>query len=147
MSRRLAWPVVLGLCAALGAGGVFALAARAGQPARLLREGRTALKDGDERGAARRLDLLERHGQPSYARLLRAEMKVAAGRRHLADADATGAESAFRRALDELGHVHGGPDPGELTVLAAECLVCLGQRRLAADALTDLVRQDPDRRE
>jgi tetratricopeptide (TPR) repeat protein len=147
MLWRLAWPIVLGLCAALGAGAVYAFAAQAGQPARLLREGRAALESGDGRHVARCIDLLERHGQLSYARLLRAEMRVAAGRRHLADADAAGAESAFRRALDELGHIHGGPDAGDVTVLAAECLVRLGRRRLATDALTDLARQEPDRRE
>src|SRR5262249_56010718 len=89
------------------------------------------------------------------ARLLRAEMKVWAGRRHLAAADAAGsaapakgahraeAEAAFRRALDELTHVHGGQDPGEVTVLAAKCLVHLGERRLAANPPTELVRPHP----
>src|SRR5262245_11812237 len=125
MFRLATWPVVLGLLAAAAAGGVFAVRVQLARPARLLAEGRAALGRGELDRAARCADLLDRYGQPSFRRLLRAEMAVRAARPPLA-AGAPGpqrvqAEAACRRALGELARIRGGPVAGEVTVLAAEC--------------------------
>lgn len=58
------------------------------------------------------------------------------------------AQDAFRSALRELSQIH---DDGALglegTILASECLVHLGEPRLAAEALNTILKRQPDLKE
>jgi tetratricopeptide (TPR) repeat protein len=113
----------------------------------LLARGQAALERGDWDGARNVIQVLEQKTPPSVGRLFRGKYWTYVGRAALPDGGEPDvrAQEAFRRALGELSRLR---DEGRLgqegTVLGAECLVRLGETRLATGALTTLVRQQPD---
>ncbi|MCI0461714.1 MAG: hypothetical protein L0Z62_32585, partial [Gemmataceae bacterium] len=126
------------------------------RPDTLLRQARTALEKGDAVAAGRIAERLNQRGYDQHAYILRGEIWVRLGRSLLqpeADSAAptpadVGAQNAFGQALRELSQV---ADDGSLgsdaVVLAAECLVRLGDRYLAAEGLNTVVRRSPDHKE
>jgi tetratricopeptide (TPR) repeat protein len=125
------------------AGGAVAYQRYTTRPAYLLARGRAALGRGDLTEAWREAEALEQHGHVSHCRLLRGEAWLAVGRTAAAAKDAD-----VRRALRELARVNDdGPLAAEAAVPAGECLVRLGEQRVAADVLAAVVRQQPDCRE
>jgi predicted Zn-dependent protease len=126
----------------------------------LLAQAHAALERGDWDEAARLAGALEQSGPAAAARLVRGKTWTYAGRAAAASAGSVGlqapaggaanarAADAFRHALGELTRLRDGGALGlEGTVLGAECLVRLGERRLAAEALTAVVERQPDDKE
>jgi tetratricopeptide (TPR) repeat protein len=120
----------------------------------LLARGQKALDRGDWDEAARVIRTLEDKNRPAAARLFRGKTWTYLGRAALQgdsanDAEAKArAEDAFRHALSELTRLRdGGPLGLEGTVLGAECLTRLGERRLAAETLLTVVQRQPDSRD
>jgi tetratricopeptide (TPR) repeat protein len=108
-----------------------------------LARGKAALGRGDLDAAWRTAEALERHGHGPHARLLRGEAWLVKGR-----AQADEGKDAFRHALQKLGQIDDdGPLAAEGAVLAGECLVRLGEQRVAADVLNAVVQRQPDDRE
>jgi tetratricopeptide (TPR) repeat protein len=147
MTRRR-WLLVLAALALvlLGAGGAV-YRYRTTTPEYLLARGRGALERGDVDEALRLADRLRRAGHEAHGLLLRGES-------WLLVAQATGGTGwvsppeALRKALDALGGVQAdGPVGAEAAVRAGECLVRLGEHRVAAEVLNRVVRRDPDQRE
>jgi tetratricopeptide (TPR) repeat protein len=133
----------------LGAIALF-LAAREWLPGFVFSRGRAALQGADwprvDKCAAR----LEQVGCRAEALRLRGEAALQRGRK-LAEAAGghfppTAARTAFRSALADLSRVR-DDSTNDSTILAAECLVRLGELRLAANALETLLRQQPDQAE
>jgi tetratricopeptide (TPR) repeat protein len=138
--RNVAWLVLL--LVPLLAGGAMAYYLHTSRPGYLLARGRAALGRGDLAEALRSAEALERHGHAHHARLLRGEAWLVEGR-----AAPEGAAD-LQRAVRELGRISDdGPLAEEAAVLAGECLVRLGQQRVAADVLAAVVRRQPDCRE
>jgi tetratricopeptide (TPR) repeat protein len=149
--------LLFGLMAAvLAAGGILACVytTRADY---LLGQGQAALAQGDWDKAERYAERLEQRGHSNWSHLLRGEAWVRLGRatrEHSVPAglllsglgtQGTRPLEAFRLALGELSRIRDdGPVGQQGTVLAAECLVYLGEQRLAAEALTPLVKQQPE---
>jgi tetratricopeptide (TPR) repeat protein len=129
-------------------------------PAQLLRRGRAALERGDTQAAERLAARLEERGSRLHSQLLQGEIGVWEGRSLLESAAAEGlpasersrlqaqARDTFRRALKELTRIlDDGPAGARGTVLAAECLIHLEERGLAANALRQVVHRHPDEKE
>jgi tetratricopeptide (TPR) repeat protein len=116
----------------------------------LLNRGREALKRGNWDQADRYLELLERRGARDHAHLLRGEVYLYKAR--LTPETSVGTvplispgQNGFRQALHELAQIKDeGPLAVEGTLLGAECLVRLGERRFAAEALGSIVKRYPD---
>lgn len=150
-SRVLWW----GLLAATGAGSVAYWVSMT-RPDSLLLQARTALDKEDARAAGRIVDRLDRRGYGRHAQVLRGEIWVRLGRSQapsepggagLSPAEAA-SRTAFRSALRELSQVaDDGPLGTDGAVLAAECLVRLGDRFFAAEGLLTVVRRHPDHKE
>jgi tetratricopeptide (TPR) repeat protein len=115
-------------------GGAVAYHLYTARPGYLLTRGRAALGGGNLSKSWGYAEALEQHGYVHHARLLRGEACVAAG--------------DLRRALRELGRIgDDGSLAAEGAVVAGECLVRLGEQRVAADVLAAVVRRLPDCRE
>jgi tetratricopeptide (TPR) repeat protein len=157
-SRRtglLSGGFVLALAGALGGWYVYST-----RPGRLLSAGQAALAQGDLDRAEELAERLEQKGHVLEARLLHGSALVRQGQAHSARAEdgaadpreqaaeKAHADAAFREALRELSSIRADdPVAAEGTVLAAECLARLGERRLAAEVLNALVQRLPDHRE
>ncbi len=149
---RVLWCGLL-LATVAGTAGYWAYTTR---PDSLLRRARADLEKGDAGAAERIVDQLEQRGHVPQAHSLRGEIWLRLGRSQLrSEADSTapaplnaGARTLFSRALRELSQV---ADDGLLgadsAVLAAECLVQLGERYLAAEGLDAVVSRYPDSKE
>jgi tetratricopeptide (TPR) repeat protein len=140
----------LGLLVLAMAAAATAYRAYTTRPAHLLERGRAALERGSWNQAEHCLEALERHGYGDQAHLLAAEISLNKARLTPETTVGSGlpalpARSAFRHALHELAQI---TDEGALglegTVLGGECLVRLGERRFAAEALDTVVKRDPD---
>jgi tetratricopeptide (TPR) repeat protein len=124
-------------------GGVVAHHLHTTRPGYLLAQGRAALCRGDLAEVWRWAEVLERHGHGHHARLLRGEACLVEGR-----AAASSGAGDLRRAVWELSRINDdGPLAEEAAVLAGECLVRLGEQRIAADVLAAVVRRQPDCRD
>src|SRR5262245_13142246 len=138
MSNRLTVVIVGFLIAVLVAAGTTyrIYTTRAGY---LLDRGRAALERGNWSQADRYLDYLEKGGYPDHAHLLRGEIWLSKGRLGPATSAAVAhptfsAQNSYRLALHELAQIKDeGHVSVEGTVLGAECLVHLGERRFAAE--------------
>jgi tetratricopeptide (TPR) repeat protein len=138
--RKWAWLVLL---AVLLVGGAVAYHLYTTRPGYLLARGRAALGQGDLAEAWRSAEVLKRHCHGHHARLLRGEAWLVEGR-----AAALEGAADLQRAVRELGRISDdGPLAEEAAVLAGECLVRLGEQRVAADVLAAVVRRQPDCRE
>jgi tetratricopeptide (TPR) repeat protein len=133
----------------LGAVALF-LVAREWHPGFVFARGRAALQSANwprvDECAAR----LEQLGCRGQALRLRGEAALQRGRK-LAEAAGghfppTAARSTFRSALADLSRVR-NDSTHESTVLAAECLVRLGELRLAANALETVLQHQPNHAE
>jgi tetratricopeptide (TPR) repeat protein len=136
------WKITILLTAALLAlGGVVAYRSYANQPIYLLEKGRAALDRSNWVRAERCAVQLAQNGQMSATHLLRGEALLRSARGE----DPAKARSALTSALKELTQVRGEQAiADQATVLAAECLIRQGERRLAADALETLLKRHPD---
>src|SRR5262249_29871338 len=126
-------------------------------PNQMLRRGLAQLDQGLTEEAAAMAQSLEERGHSDQACLLRGEIWRRSG---LALASSPAAENtseaalsppprdAFSRALAEFSRIK-APDPLALNsqVLGAECLVRLGERRLATEALLAVVSRKPEHKE
>jgi tetratricopeptide (TPR) repeat protein len=138
--RKWVWLVLL---AVLLASGAVARHRSTTRPGYLLARGRAALGRGDLAEVLRYAEALERRGHGDHARLLRGEAWLVEGRAATPEAAAD-----LRRSVRELGRIRDdGPLGGEAALLAGECLVRLGEQRVAAEVLTSVVRRQPDCRE
>jgi tetratricopeptide (TPR) repeat protein len=147
-SRRSRIVLVVGLLL-LVLGGVLAWRLYTTRTAYLLERGQAALERGDWGEAARLMRALDKKDSPSASRLFRGKTWTYLGRaawQEETNASAPGggenarAQDAFRHALAEFTRLRdAGPLGLEGTVLGAECLVRLGERRLAAETLTTVV--------
>jgi predicted Zn-dependent protease len=112
----------------------------------LMAQAHAALERGDWEEAGRLASILDQRGPPAAARLVRGKTWVYAGR--AAGPGNARAADSFRRALGELTRLRDGGELGlEGSVLGAECLVRLGEQKLAAEALTAVVERQPDQKE
>jgi tetratricopeptide (TPR) repeat protein len=160
MSRSVWLGTLLGLGVALSAGGVYAFWVWTTRAAYLLQQGRAALEQGDWERAEHFADQLEQRHYRPHAHLLRGEVRLRAAKGILAPGAAAGplgrerperesrAQEAFRQTLAELAQVRDeGPLALEATLLAAECLVRLGERRFAVEALTAVLKRHPEHKD
>ncbi|MCI0458211.1 MAG: tetratricopeptide repeat protein [Gemmataceae bacterium] len=152
--------ILLGFMVVLSVGGGYAFWLSTTRAAYLLRQGQAALLQGDWDEAERVARRLEQRGYPQHGHLLRGEVHLRAARGLLARTPAAGpldaepaqrearAQDAFRQTLAELARIRDeGPLALEATLLAAECLVRLGEHRLAVEALTAVVKRHPDQKD
>lgn len=115
------------------------------RPAYLLRRGREALDRADAEEVARIAEVLDRRGYRQHRRLLRGEALLRQG---LAQEERAAARDAFRQALAEFAQVRAdGPLATDAAVAGAECLVRLGERTFAAEALNTVVKGHPDHKD
>ncbi len=105
-----------------------------------LQVGRDAVRGGDWAAAEAAAARLKRAGKPQDAQLLLGHIWAARARR----ADGREQADACRSAILHLTQVRSAPIVTEAAVVAAECLVRLGELRLAEEALLAVVRQRPD---
>jgi tetratricopeptide (TPR) repeat protein len=121
----------------------------------LLERGQAALERGDWDEAARLIRALDKKDLPSASRLFRGKTWTYLGRAAWQEGTSASisagggknarAQDAFRHALAEFTRLRdAGPVGLEGTVLGAECLLRLGERRLAAETLTTVVSRQPD---
>ncbi len=145
MTRRR-WLALAALALVLaGAGVVYGY--RTANQDRLLARGRAALQRGDLDEAWSVVDRLRLGGHEAHALLLRGESWLAVARSP-GGAGGVSQPEALRKALDALGGVQAdGPVGVEAAVHAGECLVRLGEHRVAADVLNRAVQRDPDQGE
>lgn len=146
-------PVLVGcILTAVAAVGAFSWLATQ-RPDAQLHKARAALQAGDVRAAKRTAERLEAAGHLDHARLLDGAILVMAGRSRLPPEVDSGvpkplpppAQAAFRQALRELSRIaDNGPLGAEAAALAAECLVRLEERQLAAEGLEAVARLHPD---
>lgn len=118
--------------------GAYCLSARAFRDH--LQVGRDAVRGGDWAAAEAAAARLKRAGKPQDAQLLLGHVWAARARA----ADGREQADACRHALLHLTQVRSTPLVTEAAVVAAECLVRLGELRLAEEALATVVRQKPD---
>jgi tetratricopeptide (TPR) repeat protein len=147
MTRRPRWLVlaILAWLVVLAAGGVYRY--RATRPDHLLARGRSALERGDVDGSLRLAQRLEERGQEAHGLLLRGESWLVLAQASEETRPVSPPE-ALRTALSSLGRVQTDDPVGlEAAVRAGECLVRLGEHRVAADVLNGVVRRDPDQRD
>jgi tetratricopeptide (TPR) repeat protein len=146
MWRFVRHRAVLGLilvgCTLAGAQ-VIASQVRPSNAAALLRQGRSALAQGEWDRANQLADRLDELGHRAEKSFLRGEMLLRTARQRLA-ANPDEARTILRLALHELTQIRQGPPPDEVAVLAAECLVRLEELRLAVSALQTVVREHPE---
>jgi tetratricopeptide (TPR) repeat protein len=121
-------------------GGAVAYQHYTTRPGYLLARGKAALSRGNLAETWRYAEALEQHGHVQHTRLLRGEAWLAVGRTAAAEGAAD-----LRRALRELARINDdGPLAAEAALPAGECLVRLGEQRVAADVLADVAQRQPD---
>jgi tetratricopeptide (TPR) repeat protein len=135
-------------------GGVIAWRLYTTRTAYLLERGQAALERSDWDEAARLMRALDKKDPPSASRLFRGKTWTYLGRAAWQEGTSASvsagsgdarAQDAFRHALAEFTRLRdAGPLGLEGTVLGAECLLLLGERRLAAETLTTVVSRQPD---
>jgi tetratricopeptide (TPR) repeat protein len=146
MTRRR-WLLLAALALALlGAGGAV-YRYRTTAPDHLLARGRDALRRGDAEEALGLADRLRRGGHEGQGLLLRGESWLLVAQA-TGGAEGVSPPEALRKALDALGGVQAdGPVGAEAAVRAGECLVRLGEHRVAVEVLNRVVQRDPDQRD
>jgi tetratricopeptide (TPR) repeat protein len=137
--RRLA----LGILAVLLVAAAAVYYHRTTAPDYLLARGKNALARGDVDEALRLVERLE-GDQEGLSLLLRGECWLAVAQAP-DEVRRVSSSEALRKALHALGRVQvEGPAGTEAAVRAGECLVRLGEHRVAADVLNRVVQRDPD---